>query len=163
MLPLLAQSADHVLAADQDLGPLRKVTALLPLPGAVETLDLSERAVRELPADSCDIITALDVLEHVTDLEDTLDSLFRLLRPGGVLLVSGPTENMLYRIGRQLAGAEYTGAYHVRNIESIRKALTRHGSVRRLGTVMPLLPLFRLYLVTKPSLDSRCESGSASR
>ena len=56
--------------------------------------------------DKYDTIFALDVLEHVDDLEKYLVKLASLLKEGGQMIISGPTENFLYKIGRTLAGFE---------------------------------------------------------
>jgi 2-polyprenyl-3-methyl-5-hydroxy-6-metoxy-1,4-benzoquinol methylase len=90
-----------------------------------------------------DRILALDVLEHIEDLDRYLGQFAALLSPGGRLVVSGPTENWLYRLGRRLAG--FSGHYHVRNIYDIEARLAARG-FRRLGiaTLYPGVPLFRV-------------------
>lgn len=49
-----------------------------------------------------DTIIILDVLEHFEHLEAPLGELKRILKPGGKLIVSMPTENIIYKIGRFL-------------------------------------------------------------
>ncbi len=44
----------------------------------------------DLPRDDFDAVVALDVLEHLPDLDDYLTHLITLLRPGGFLFVSVP-------------------------------------------------------------------------
>ncbi|HEY2840083.1 MAG TPA: class I SAM-dependent methyltransferase, partial [Pirellulales bacterium] len=97
MLPFLGRVASHVIALDVDLLPITRVKSQITFPSNVEVRSTSEFALDDLPAASCDIITALDVLEHVDNLPRTLKSLMRLLKPGGRLVVSGPTENILYQ------------------------------------------------------------------
>jgi SAM-dependent methyltransferase len=43
-----------------------------------------------------DLITILDVLEHIDDDEGTLRELYRILRPGGMLMVSVPAYQFLW-------------------------------------------------------------------
>lgn len=48
------------------------------------------------PDDSFDLVLALDVIEHVSDDLGALKELFRVLRPGGSLLVTVPALRMLW-------------------------------------------------------------------
>lgn len=108
---------DLVLAAAKalvaELG-LQKVTLLTPAD-----------ADREVEAASQDVIIAAEVLEHVDDLPPTLEQFRKWLKPGGKLLVSLPTENALYRLGRRLAG--FSGHYHHSNAASIDEKIRAFG------------------------------------
>lgn len=55
-----------------------------------------------LPEAYFDSIFAADVLEHVVDLEVLAEELRRVLAPGGELLVSCPSENRFYELGRKV-------------------------------------------------------------
>jgi 2-polyprenyl-3-methyl-5-hydroxy-6-metoxy-1,4-benzoquinol methylase len=88
------------------------------------------------------------VLEHVPDLSKTLSELLTLLRPGGQLLISGPTENIFYQIGRKIAGAEYSGDYHERGIEEIKRDAGRLARVSPIATLYWPVPLFEIFAVT---------------
>ena len=68
---------------------------------------------------SLDTIVAADVLEHLEDLEEHLARFHRKLKSGGELLVSGPTESVLYKIGRTIAGFGGKGDYHHTNIDNL--------------------------------------------
>jgi 2-polyprenyl-6-hydroxyphenyl methylase/3-demethylubiquinone-9 3-methyltransferase len=68
-----------------------------------------------------DAILALDVLEHVDDLEACIDAFLDVSHAETQIVVSGPTETLLYRLGRALAG--FSGDYHVRNIYDIERVL----------------------------------------
>ncbi len=92
-----------------------------------------------------DAILALDVLEHIDDLTTVLLQFKKLLRAGGVVVISGPTENALYRLGRRLAGDRFSGEYHVSNIGRIEAACRKHGFVQPIAKLYPGLPLFRLF------------------
>ena len=99
-----------------------------------------------------DKIFALDVLEHVDELGKYLSKLKSLLKDDGQMIVSGPTENFLYKMGRMLAG--FSGHYHVRNIYQIEKALEEVGLRRvRLRSLYPMLPFFRISLWAKSRLQ----------
>lgn len=45
---------------------------------------------------SFDCITAFDALEHIEDDVGTMREIFRMLKPGGIFIASGPSYNLLY-------------------------------------------------------------------
>jgi len=149
MLPVLAQHSKRVTAIDVDLHPLERVKQHIPLAENVEVIDATLTPLSQLPPDSYDLINALDVLEHVDDLPGTLSQLMNLLKPGGQLVVSGPTENILYRIGRKLAGPEYSGEYHERGIAEIKHELHRLARVEHIATLYYPIPLFEVFTAYK--------------
>jgi hypothetical protein len=66
----------------------------------------------------------------------------RLLRPDGKLLVCGPTENWIYKLGRRIVG--FSGEYHHRSIADIERAMERRFVVR---TVKRMFYPFTLFVV----------------
>jgi SAM-dependent methyltransferase len=146
LIPLLTAHGYRVTGVDLDL---RHTLAFLYRFGVIDTTILSADRLLTLQPESFEAITALDVLEHVPDLVATVKQLIRLLRPGGKLVVCGPTENVLYNMGRWLAG--FSGDYHVRNIYEIREAIRGQLSITSLGTLYPGMPLFRVFEGTRPS------------
>jgi 2-polyprenyl-3-methyl-5-hydroxy-6-metoxy-1,4-benzoquinol methylase len=146
MLSFLAGHCQHVIAMDIDLVPLERVKEYIPLPENVQVLDANQISLSALPAKSFDLINALDVLEHVDDLPHTLSALLGLLKPGGRLVVSGPTENILYKIGRRLAGPEYSGAYHERGIPEVKWELNKRARVQQIATLYWPVPLFEVFV-----------------
>ncbi len=147
MLPFLADASERVVAADVDLLPLEKIQKYLPLPANVEVCDAVKSPIRQLPASEFNLIIALDVLEHVKDLSGTLNDLLGLLKPGGQMVISGPTENILYRLGRKLAGPEYSGTYHERGVLEIRKLLSKKARLKPIATLYWPVPLFEIFAV----------------
>jgi SAM-dependent methyltransferase len=145
MLPFLAQHGQCVIAMDIDLIPLERVRNYMPLAANVEVMDANQIPLSKLAPSSFDLINALDVLEHVDDLPRILSALIHLLKPGGQLIVSGPTESKSYRIGRRLAGPEYSGAYHKRGITEIHLELTKLARVEHIATLYPPVPLFEIF------------------
>ena len=146
MLPFLAQHGTQIIAMDIDLFPLESMKKHIPLPGNVRVLDANQISLSQLTSKSFDLINALDVLEHVDDLPPILGDLLNLLKPGGRLVVSGPTENRLYQIGRKLAGPEYSGEYHKRSIADIRRELTRFTYIRQIATLYWPVSLFEIFV-----------------
>ena len=146
MLSFLAQHSQQVTAMDIDLVPLERLKKYIPLAEKIQVLDAKQRSISQLTHKSFDLINALDVLEHVDDLSRTLSALLNLLKPGGRLVVSGPTENILYQIGRKLAGPEYSGEYHERGIAEIKHELTRSAHVQQIATLYWPIPLFEVFV-----------------
>jgi 2-polyprenyl-3-methyl-5-hydroxy-6-metoxy-1,4-benzoquinol methylase len=70
-----------------------------------------------------DVVIAADVLEHFqpADLPEQVRAFHGWLQSGGHVVISGPTENVLYRIGRSVAG--YSGHYHHMTIKDIDKVV----------------------------------------
>lgn len=141
MLPFLSQQATEVIAVDIDLEPLRRLEKYIDFD---EKVQFSESYV-DIPPQSLNLIIALDVLEHVDDLEKVLAQLSSLLAPGGEIIISGPTENIFYKLGRILAGPTYSGDYHVRNIYDIQDITDRYLNVRKLATLFYPIPLFLIF------------------
>lgn len=106
------------------------------LPAAIRT------GLAEAPDGGYDQVFAIDSLEHNTDYAALLAVLARKLAPGGILVLSGPTENWLYRLGRRVAG--FDGHYHETTIHHIERAAAARLERRAVRTVPLLIPLFRL-------------------
>lgn len=137
--PLLPASlAYEFVEADDGLA-----AALLALhPGA------TRRVLENLPRAHYAAVFALDSLEHNRDVAPLLDRLVAALAPGGVLILCGPTENRLYRLGRRLAG--FSGHYHVTTIRDIEAIAARRLRLRRARLAPPGVPLFSLTVWTHP-------------
>jgi len=145
MLPFLSTISKQVIAMDVDLLPIQSVQKYIPLANNVEVKDATKINISELPNNSFNLIIALDVLEHVQDLPKTLTELFSLLKPNGQLIVSGPTENILYQIGRKIAGPEYSGAYHERGIAEIKDEIKKIATIHHIATLYQPIPLFEIF------------------
>lgn len=150
MLPLLARHSQAVVGIDVDLLPFRMMSRRVVFPGNVECREASQAPLESFAAGSFDLVTALDVLEHVSDLSATLTHLVRILAPGGCLLVSGPTESIFYKIGRRIAGPEYSGAYHERGIGEVRRLLAGMVPVNTVARLYPPVTLFDIFIGSTP-------------
>jgi 2-polyprenyl-3-methyl-5-hydroxy-6-metoxy-1,4-benzoquinol methylase len=149
MLPFLSNISKQVIAMDVDLLPIQSVQKYIPIANNVQIKDATKINIIDLPKDSFDLIIALDVLEHVQDLPKTLSELFLLLKPNGQLIVSGPTENILYQIGRKIAGPEYSGAYHERGIAEIKNEIHKLAKIQHIATLYQPIPLFEIFSAKK--------------
>jgi 2-polyprenyl-3-methyl-5-hydroxy-6-metoxy-1,4-benzoquinol methylase len=152
MLPFLARQGRQITAIDIDLVPLQHMRKHIPLAENIQVLDATQTSLSQLPPVSFDLINALDVLEHVEDLSTTLGELLKLLKPGGRLVVSGPTENTFYHIGRKLAGPEFSGEYHERGTAEIKRELSLLARVRQIATLYWPAPLFEIFVAQVPNI-----------
>lgn len=137
----LGQAGLNVVATDTDPVPFREVKKFIQFPAIVKFVPSLELDAKKYPG-RFDAIVALDVLEHIEDTDNAIDFLVSLLKPDGEIIVSGPTENFLYKIGRCLAGKEFTGTYHKTDIKKIRKLFEKRAEVRTIKKIYPFLPLF---------------------
>lgn len=101
-------------------------------------------ALQIAPA-SLDVIIAADVLEHIDDRPAVLREFWSLLRPGGALLLSGPTETWLYKLGRIAAGFRGKGHYHRTHIRHIHAEAEEIGFALRRRRFVPLPPPLDLF------------------
>jgi 2-polyprenyl-3-methyl-5-hydroxy-6-metoxy-1,4-benzoquinol methylase len=140
MLPFLSQRFRSVFAYDLDPRPTKLM---------VERMRLSNVAVSsELSMDhhAFDVVVALDVLEHVDDLDAVYQNILTRTAPSGVWVVSGPTENWLYRLMRGVART--SGEGHVRTVADVFAAVPlemRHKESVKLpfGSPAPLFMVAR--------------------
>jgi 2-polyprenyl-3-methyl-5-hydroxy-6-metoxy-1,4-benzoquinol methylase len=108
-----------------------------------EQLPESRRTTLEdAPAAAYDQIFAIDSLEHNENYRELLETLVTKLAPGGVLILSGPTENFLYRLGRRVAGFE--GHYHETNIHAIERAAAVLLKRKAARSIFPGITFFRV-------------------
>ncbi|MGS1016178.1 class I SAM-dependent methyltransferase [Allosphingosinicella humi] len=98
--------------------------------------------LEDAPEGGYDQLFAIDSLEHNENYAELLEVLAGKLAPGGVLILSGPTENRLYRLGRRIAG--FDGHYHETTIYAIEAVAERLLARRAVRQVLPVAPLFRI-------------------
>lgn len=84
------------------------------------------------PAETFDTVTAIDVMEHILDIEGTLEELYRVLRPGGHLLITTTEMTRLKLIAVLLLGFNdyfYPTSPHIRFFtrRNLADILTRKG------------------------------------
>jgi 2-polyprenyl-3-methyl-5-hydroxy-6-metoxy-1,4-benzoquinol methylase len=121
LLPTLAARARTVYATDLFPGYAQRLAAQL---GAAVRFVPD---VGEIADGSLDLVIAADVMEHL-DAPRAWAARFRAkLGPRGRLVVSGPTENAAYRIGRVLAGFGGKGDYHHTDIDRLADDVAASG------------------------------------
>lgn len=128
LLPSLSRLYDEVWCVD-----LRAEMAeeLARIEGLLNVRALSaELLALDLPAAHFDTIFAADVLEHVAELDPLAGEFSRLLVPDGELLVSCPSENRFYELGRRACGyARPKDHYHPAG--AVEETLARHLTLDR--------------------------------
>jgi len=95
------------------------------------------------------IITSFDVLEHIQNLEPLLDTFKKILDPDGIIIISGPTENFLYKLARKITQFGVSGRLlgeeeHISNILDIKELMVKRGL-----TITKNKNLWNLYHVTR--------------
>lgn len=81
------------------------------------------------PDNYFDVITMMDVLEHIYDLTTTLKEVFRIIKPGGYFIGNIPNADAWerYLFGPHWVGWDVPRHYHVFTQKTIRQLLGAHG------------------------------------
>ena len=146
----LAINKHEVVGLDLNLTPVNLLSENIDFPDSIKFVE-SDLFDTDLLDGSFDNVIALDVLEHMDDddLKRYMKKLQDLLSNSGEVIVSGPTENLLYKIGRKLAGKDFTGDYHDTEIQSIKKVFSQVSRVEDLAKIFYFLPLFEVFVAHK--------------
>ena len=110
------------------------------------------REIFEIKDRTFDVIFALDMLEHVENLDLFIDKFMELSHEGTKFIISGPTENVLYKMGRVLIGYAEQGRFHERTIYDIeRRFRERHLINLKIRSLFFPVSLFRISAWKKPT------------
>jgi len=109
----------------------------------------NETELDELADGSLDVIVALDVLEHVKELDKLLEIFHKKLNSSGRLIVCSPTEYWYYRLARKFGGEGYRGEYHEKAADQVEEDIRRFFHVRVAARIYPILTFFRIVTCTK--------------
>lgn len=120
----MVKQLDNILCYGVDVNPKIKE---LSIPNA--TFEIVDIEKEKLPFASkfFDIVYAIDVLEHIKDLSNPIDEIYRVLKSGGILVVCGPTESLFYKLCRFLIKGTFSSkegpasGEHFLNILKIHK------------------------------------------
>lgn len=101
-LPVLARNFAAVTAADIENAYL---SAIAPLSAQLQGLRLVEDDIQDshFADDSFSLVLCSEVLEHVPDPERSLKTLHRILRPGGIAIVTTPQRRSLMELSCKIA------------------------------------------------------------
>jgi 2-polyprenyl-3-methyl-5-hydroxy-6-metoxy-1,4-benzoquinol methylase len=96
------------------------------------------------PKGMFDAVFAIDALEHNRNVEDIMLEIRRIVKKGGTFIVCGPTENILYRIGRKFYGDSMDMSSeensHFCTIDDIQRIIQKHFSIEKTATIPFGLP-----------------------
>lgn len=120
-LPTLVEHTAKVYAVDLFPQYAQAVAEELNLPVEFST------SLDSVPDGSLDVLYAVEVLEHLDDLPAGIQLIARKLKPGGRLIMSGPTESMLYKIGRFMVGYNKYHEYHRNNVYLLKQGILDNG------------------------------------
>jgi len=148
----MAKSGHDILALDLDLTPVHLLSKVISYPENISFIQ-GDFFTTDFKGQTFDFIVALDVLEHIPldKLPLYLDKFNELLKEGGHVIVSGPTENILYKIGRKLAGNDFTGEYHETTIAKIKAVFSNNYKVTTLKKLIWPLTLFEIFQAKRKS------------
>lgn len=141
LLPALCRENRRVWATDLRLEPAQHLAQELALEGI--TFIPGDMWPDHIAGHSLDVIIAANVLEHVAERKKILNQFAGKLVTGGRLVISGPTENRLYRLGRRIVG--FTGEYHVATVQDVLNDALDTGFQKVIHHHWPLPNGFCLY------------------
>ncbi|OWP84675.1 hypothetical protein BWK59_04160 [Flavobacterium davisii] len=146
----LASKGSDVTAIDLNLKPVTILSEKIKFP---ENINFIEDDIFKInfKGNKFDYIVALDVLEHIpiSELDNYLELFINILKENGEIIISGPTENLIYKIGRKLAGSDFTGHYHETNIVKIKEVFLHKCKVDVLSKIFWPITLFEVFVTKK--------------
>ena len=148
LVPFWTQWGGAVDLVDLDVGDSSRLAEHF----QCHNLQIIEADIAQHHVAPYDFIVAADVLEHFPSLEFPVQHLDRLLKPGGKLFISVPTENFLYELGRKVVGKSkpvdhfHSSAKIVNFLKNSGFKLVRSEYVPRFSMVA--LPLFQICVLT---------------
>lgn len=134
-LPTLSKSFETVDGLDLDVRLAQSVKDLFGLDNV--TLYTDNIFKNKFAENTYDIIFAASVLEHFKDGEEVILALKRLLKPGGHLVFSSPTETWFYELMRKVFGYTKPADHYLTTHEIANAARPHLTYVRR--TFGPIL------------------------
>jgi 2-polyprenyl-3-methyl-5-hydroxy-6-metoxy-1,4-benzoquinol methylase len=101
-LPTLAACFTEVIATDLNQAHLEHARALIHRHPNLR-LAIDDLTVSRLPEASFDFVLCTEVLEHIADTARVISGIRRLLKPGGILMLSTPQRHSLMELACKVA------------------------------------------------------------
>ncbi len=156
-LPALCSLGDRVIGTDVEtrLVHCRDIT-LSSIQKSHPNLDLKAADVTQLSKtilpNSCDLIAAFPVLEHVREYKLAMEEFNTCLKPEGIFLCELPRENWFYKIGRKIVG--YYDAHPGYDYTAYRRQLQSIFTEVKLTNSPYGIPLFKIGIYQKRDSDA---------
>jgi ubiquinone/menaquinone biosynthesis C-methylase UbiE len=108
------------------------------------------------------IILALDILEHIKDVEKAIHEIYRVLKPGGTFILCGPTESWFYKFCRFLQVGIYSKNitcdkpgfrgeidHHFHTIDEILRKFEKNSFKKIKQKALPVFPIPSLFRIIR--------------
>lgn len=117
----------------------------------IETCDVKLGDVRQIPFETkfFDIVFVLSVLEHIEEIEIAINEIRGVLKPEGLVILSGPTESWFYKFCRLLYARKLEHEEHVHTIYGIEKKFEANGFQLVKRESLPGFPIPDLHRISK--------------
>lgn len=106
---------------------------------------------RNLPFDNdyFDVVFAMDTLEHIKEYEVAINEIWRVLKPDGIAVLSGPTESLFYKFCRWLWIRTWSEASHICTVYDLEKKFESKGFQLISHESLPKWPVPELFRICK--------------
>ena len=149
-LPSLSKNFDRVYALDLETESIEYVKRTYKLKNVEITKVKRGKSKLPYKEDFFDFIFVADVLEHFKNSLEIQKEFKRVLKRGGFLIVSGPTENLFYRLARKYIYRKKKPKDHYTNIFDVMHKSKMLFKIEKTA-VLPcfLIPGFKIYRAKK--------------
>jgi len=117
----------------------------------IETCDVRLADATEMPFETefFDVVFVLSVLEHIEEIEMTVNEIRRVLKSEGIIILAGPTESWFYKFCRLLYRRKLEHEGHVRSVYDIEKKFEANGFQLVNIESLPGFPIPELHRISK--------------
>jgi ubiquinone/menaquinone biosynthesis C-methylase UbiE len=124
LMPTLCRLSDDVHGVDLDSDPELVASRLASL-GCYPKLSRGQPDLLLFEDNSCELVITISVLEHIKEIDAFLKEIYRVIKPGGYLLVGMPAVNKTMEYLFQLIGFSGIDHHHVTTPEEMQQAARR--------------------------------------
>ena len=147
-MPSLARNFKEVHSIDLDTRALKYVKDSFHL----NNVNIAESTSEKLPYpdEYFDLIFAADVLEHFRNSFNIQKEFKRVLKKNGYLIISGPTENLLYQLARKFLYKRKKPKDHFTDVFQVMDNSKKLFKIDKIETLpIRAIPGFKIYLAKK--------------